>query len=163
MRKRNLLIILILVLTLTTIVISGCSFTKSTKVIVEDRDIESIEVLFYNSNGESTKYVLTSGEMEDITKLFDNLGYIDRQYVSNPIISETFDYSLKIDVAKKGLKKAYTYYVYIGRTYSYKVNDKDILNQTESKYLLIETDQLKYKGEVNEEILNYLGLIRASL
>ena len=48
-------------------------------------------------------------------------------YISNPIISETFDYTLEINVAKKGMKKAYTYYVKIGRVYSYSLNNTEII------------------------------------
>ena len=161
--NKKILVCLVCIIVLMTVVFTACSFTKSTKVIVENRDIESINLIVFDSQNTSHKYELTSGEITKLKDMLDNLGYIEREYISNPIISETFDYTLEVNVAKKGLKKAYTYYVKIGRVYSYSINNKDILNQKEPTYLSIETNQLKYAGQANEEIVAYLALMKASI
>ncbi len=161
--KRIVLALVLISIIVISLGLSSCSLTKSTKVFVEDREISSIKMIVYTADAQSKEYKFTKEEISSLKKMFDNLGYIERQYVSNPIISESFDYTLEFNVAKKGVKKAYKYYVYVGRTYTYSIDDKQVLSQTESKYLSIATDQLKYKGEVNEEILNYLSLAKASI
>ena len=148
-------VLLIIVLTLS---LFGCA-PKSTKVIVEDREVGSIDLLVFNDSDQSVKYTLTGEEQGELVKMLDNLGYMDRIILSNTIPSETFEYALTINVNKKGLKKAYSYYVYIGKTETYTVAGKDITT-TKDKYLRIETDSKKYEGEANQEVINYLKQLK---
>jgi len=160
---KKVAIILIAIVVVCVCIFSGCNATKSIKVFPEDREVSGVTLVVYNSKSESVRYSFTSEEIEKLKTIFGNLGYIERQYISNPIISETFDYILEVNVEKKGLSKAYTYYVYIGREYSYSVNDTEIINQKESKYLKIKTNSKKYQGEANDEVINYLAFVEAAI
>ena len=136
----------------------GCA-PKSVKVIVEDRSVDSIDLLVFDETSKSVKYTLSGEEQGELIKMLDNLGYMDRLIVPNTIASESFEYSLTINVSKKGLKKAYSYYVYIDKTETYTIAGKDITNRKD-KYLRVVTDSKKYEGEANQEVINYLKQLK---
>ena len=160
------LTILIAIIIILTMLLASCSFNKSEKIIPEDREIESIELLVYNENSESVKQTLSDSDKQDIIEMFNNLGYIDRYYnqvdITKKLSSEEFEYMLTINVAKKGLKKAYSYYVYINRTSTYIVAGKEVTNN-EPKYLRVDTGSKKFKGDATDEIINLLNEIKQTL
>ncbi len=155
MKKSVVFIILIIILMLS---LFGCA-PKSVKVIVEDRSVDSIDLLVFDETSKSVKYTLSGEEQGELIKMLDNLGYMDRLIVPNTIASESFEYSLTINVGKKGLKKAYSYYVYIDMTETYTIAGKDITNRKD-KYLRVVTDSKKYEGEANQEVINYLKQLK---
>ena len=155
MKKSVVFIILIIILMLS---LFGCA-PKSVKVIVEDRSVDSIDLLVFDETNKSIKYTLSGEEQGELIKMLDNLGYMDRLIVPNTIASESFEYSLTINVGKKGLKKAYSYYVYIDKTETYTIAGKDITNRKD-KYLRVVTDSKKYEGEANQEVINYLKQLK---
>ena len=155
MKKSVVFIILIIILMLS---LFGCA-PKSVKVIVEDRSVDSIDLLVFDETSKSIKYTLSGEEQGELIKMLDNLGYMDRLIVPNTIASESFEYSLTINVGKKGLKKAYSYYVYIDKTETYTIAGKDITNRKD-KYLRVVTDSKKYEGEANQEVINYLKQLK---
>ena len=155
MKKSVVFIILIIILMLS---LFGCA-PKSVKVIVEDRSVDSIDLLVFDETSKSVKYTLSGEEQGELIKMLDNLGYMDRLIVPNTIASESFEYSLTINVSKKGLKKAYSYYVYIDKTETYTIAGKDITNRKD-KYLRVVTDSKKYEGEANQEVINYLKQLK---
>ena len=155
MKKSVVFIILIIILMLS---LFGCA-PKSVKVIVEDRSVDSIDLLVFDDTSKSVKYTLSGEEQGELIKMLDNLGYMDRLIVPNTIASESFEYSLTINVGKKGLKKAYSYYVYIDKTETYTIAGKDITNRKD-KYLRVVTDSKKYEGEANQEVINYLKQLK---
>jgi len=155
MKKSVVFIILIIILMLS---LFGCA-PKSVKVIVEDRSVDSIDLLVFDDTSKSVKYTLSGEEQGELIKMLDNLGYMDRLIVPNTIASESFEYSLLINVGKKGLKKAYSYYVYIDKTETYTIAGKDITNRKD-KYLRVVTDSKKYEGEANQEVINYLKQLK---
>ena len=155
MKKSVVFIILIIILMLS---LFGCA-PKSVKVIVEDRSVDSIDLLVFDDTSKSVKYTLSGEEQGELIKMLDNLGYMDRLIVPNAIASESFEYSLTINVSKKGLKKAYSYYVYIDKTETYTIAGKDITNRKD-KYLRVVTDSKKYEGEANQEVINYLKQLK---
>ena len=159
--KKTVLVLVILTMILS-LSLFGCNATKSSKVIPENRSVDSIDLLVFNSADQSVKCTLADVERDKLIEMFDNLGYMDRLYITNPVSSESFEYSLTINVAKKGLKKAYSYYVYIDRTSSYNVNGKNLVDQRDELYLRIETDSKKYEGKCNQEIINYLKQLKAN-
>ncbi len=155
MKKSVVFVILIIILMLS---LFGCA-PKSVKVIVEDRSVDSIDLLVFDDTSKSVKYTLSGEEQGELIKMLDNLGYMDRLIVPNTIASESFEYSLTINVGKKGLKKAYSYYVYIDKTETYTIAGKDITNRKD-KYLRVVTDSKKYEGEANQEVINYLKQLK---
>ena len=155
MKKSIVFVILIIILMLS---LFGCA-PKSVKVIVEDRSVDSIDLLVFDETSKSVKYTLSGEEQGELIKMLDNLGYMDRLIVPNTIASESFEYSLTINVGKKGLKKAYSYYVYIDKTETYTIAGKDITNRKD-KYLRVVTDSKKYEGEANQEVINYLKQLK---
>ena len=155
MKKSVVFVILIIILMLS---LFGCA-PKSVKVIVEDRSVDSIDLLVFDETSKSVKYTLSGEEQGELIKMLDNLGYMDRLIVPNTIASESFEYFLTINVSKKGLKKAYSYYVYIDKTETYTIAGKDITNRKD-KYLRVVTDSKKYEGEANQEVINYLKQLK---
>ena len=155
--KKKLFVSIILIIVLA-IALFGCA-PKSTKVIVEDREISSIDLLVFDDNDQSVKHTLTDEEKAELIEMFDNLGYMERLIVQNKIPSEEFQYLLTINVAKKKTKKAYSYYVYIDKTETYTIGDIEKETRDE-KYLRIVTDSKKYEGHVTQEIINYLKQLK---
>ena len=155
--KKTIFLSLIIIIVLS-LSLFGCA-PKSVKVIVEDREVGSIDLLVFDDTAKSIKYTLSGEEQSQLIQMLDNLGYMDRYIVPNAIASESFEYSLTINVNKKGLKKAYSYYVYIDKTETYTIAGKDITNRKE-KYLRIVTDSKKYEGEANQEVINYLTQLK---
>ena len=165
MNKKVILIVSILMI--VSIMLSACSLTKSSKVIPEDREVESLELLVYNADNEAVKNTLSNVDTQKLLELFDNLGYIDRYIsqldVTKKLTSEEFTYALTVNIKKKGLKKAYSYYIYIGRTATYTLANKSIETKEDVKYMRIDTGSKKYKGEATEEIVKILEGIKENL
>ncbi len=161
--KKSLVIISILLIVILSFSLVGCSLTKSVKVIPEGREVESMELIVFNAKAESVRFDLTNEEVNKLSTMFDNLGYLERQYIANPIQNERIEYTLVVNVAKKNIfKKAYTYYIYIGVATNSIYDNMPIINSPESSFLRVETDSAKYSGKVNEEVLSYLGLLKAA-
>ena len=163
MKKALVLTSIILIIVLSVSLV-GCSLTKSVKVIPEGREVDSMELIVFNAKSESVRFDLTHEEVSKLETMFDNLGYLERQYISNPITNERIEYTLVVNVAKKSLfKKAYTYYIYVGfSTNSIIDNVPIITNSPETAFLRVETESSKYSGNVNEEVLSYLALLKAA-
>ena len=161
--KKSLVIVSILLIVVLSVSLIGCSLTKSVKVIPEGREVESMELIIFNAKSESVRFNLTNEEVQKLATMFDNLGYLERQYIANPITNEKIEYTLVVNVAKKNMfKKAYTYYIYIGVSTNSIVDNMPIINSPESTFLRVETESAKYSGNVNEEVLAYLGLLKAA-
>ncbi len=161
--KKSLVIVSILLIVILSFSLIGCSLTKSVKVIPEGREVESMELIVFNAKAESVRFDLTNEEVNKLSTMFDNLGYLERQYIANPIQNERIEYTLVVNVAKKNIfKKAYTYYIYIGVATNSIYDNMPIINSPESSFLRVETDSAKYSGKVNEEVLSYLGLLKAA-
>ena len=164
--NRKLLIISVLAVLIVSVMLSSCSLTKSEKIIPEDRTVESIEMLVFNADQESVKQKLSSADTQDLIEMFNNLGYIDRYIeqvdLTKSIASEEYDYMLTIHIAKKGVKKAYEYYVYVGRKSTTTVAGKDIVKE-EPKYLKVDTGKKKFKGDATDEIVKLLKSIKENL
>ena len=161
--KKSLVIVSTLLIIVLSISLIGCSLTKSVKTIPEGREIESMELIVFNAKAESVRFDLTHEEISKLETMFDNLGYLERQYIANPITNERIEYTLVVNVAKKNIfKKAYTYYVYVGVSTNSIYDNMPIINSPESTFLRVETDSAKYSGKVNEEVLSYLGLLKAA-
>ena len=133
----------------------------------EKREVESIDLLVFNENGESVKKTLSDEEKQSLIDKFNDLGYMDRYIkqfdLSKTVSAEEFEYSLTINIKKKGLKKAYSYYVYIGRHVTYKVGSKELVNDYEEKYLKMDNGSKQYTGEVTDEIATLLKDIKLSM
>ncbi|MCR4874910.1 MAG: hypothetical protein K5923_04140 [Clostridia bacterium] len=161
--KKSLVIVSILLIVILSFSLVGCSLTKSVKVIPEGREVESMELIVFNAKAESIRFDLTNEEVNKLSTMFDNLGYLERQYIANPIQNERIEYTLVVNIAKKNIfKKAYTYYIYIGVATNSIYDNMPIINSPESSFLRVETDSAKYSGKVNEEVLSYLGLLKAA-
>ncbi len=161
--KKSLVIISILLIVILSFSLVGCSLTKSVKVIPEGREVESMELIVFNAKAESVRFDLTNEEVNKLSTMFDNLGYLERQYIANPIQNERIEYTLVVNVAKKNIfKKAYTYYIYIGVATNSIYDNMPIINSPESSFLRVATDSANYSGKVNEEVLSYLGLLKAA-
>ena len=163
--KKIVTILSILIVLILGMALSSCSFTKSSKVLPENRDVESIDILVFNENGESVKKTLSEEEKQSLVEKFNDLGYMDRYVIDlkKTVSSEEFEYALTINIKKKGLKKAYSYYVYIGRHVTYKVVGKEITTEYEEKYLKIDDGKKQFAGEVTDEIANVLKEIKLSM
>ena len=163
---KRLTISIISIIVIISILLSGCSLTKSEKIIPEDREVESIDLLVFNEDKESVKHTLGDIDKDELVEMFNNLGYIDRYIkevdLTKTLSSEEFEYMLTIHIAKKGLKKAYDYYVYIGRTSTYTALGKEITNN-EPKYLKVDTGKKQFKGDATDEIINLLSGIKDNL
>ena len=163
--KKIITIISILIVLILGMSLSACSFTKSSKVLPEDREVESIDLLVFNENGESVKQTLTDEQKQSLVTKFNDLGFMDRSVIDlkKTVSSEEFEYALTINIKKKGLKKAYSYYVYIGRHVTYKVVGKEITTEYEEKYLKIDDGKKQFSGEVTDEIAKELKEIKLSI
>ncbi len=163
--KKIVTIISILVVLVLGMALSSCSFSKSSKVLPEKREVESIDLLVFNENGESIKKTLSDEEKQSLVEKFNDLGYMDRYIIDlkKTISSEEFDYTLTINIKKKGLKKAYSYYVYIGRYLTYKAIGKEITKEYDEKYLKIDDGKKQFAGQVTDEIAKQLKEIKLSM
>ena len=161
--KKALVFVSIILVLVISISLIGCSLTKSVKVIPECRAVDSMELIVYNAKAESVRFDLTQEEITKLESMFDNLGYLERQYISNPITNQRDEYTLVVNVAKKSaFKKAYTYYIYIGFETNSIYDSMPVITSPEKAFLRVETDSAKYSGSVNEEVLSYLALLKAA-
>ena len=167
MKRKILVVISIVLVCVMSIAFAACSFTKSSKVLPEGREISSIELMVYNSNNESVKKELNDEDKQSLIDYFNDLGFMDRYVeqfdVSKKLSSEEFKYVLEIKVKKKGLKKAYTYYVKIGRSATYRAMNKELFTEVDDKYLKIETESKKFKGEASQEVVDFLNRQRLAM
>ena len=167
MQRKLLVVISIVLVCVMSISFSACSLTKSSKVLPEGRSVESIDLMVYNTSNESVKKTLSEEDRNKLVEMFDDLGFMDRYIpqldLKKKLSSEEFKYVLTINIAKKGLKKAYSYYVYIGRTATYTAMNKEIFTEEKDKYLRIETDSKKYEGDASQEIVDHLNRLRLAM
>ena len=58
--NKRLTVLVISIILILSMLLASCSFTKSEKILPEDREVESIELLVFNREKESVKKTLSN-------------------------------------------------------------------------------------------------------
>jgi hypothetical protein len=156
--KKKILIILTLIIILSTFVFAGCSSKKTNTINQSKREIESI-TYYYRADidANTLTYNLSSAEIEEAKKLFDNVGELERKILNTDKEQEYYKYTLKITLKKKFLKKAKTYYVYVDYNYlGTNIFTKDPQWYSNEDRVDMSIDDTKYKGTATPEFTTFL-------
>jgi len=155
-------LVLAVCIILSIVVLSTCLFAchKTTTLVPEGRTTSSISLYYRaDADAETKSYDLSFEEIVDMLSKLDECGVVEKDLlsaVSGAVLNEYFTYEIRVNIDRKGLKKAKTIYIYVGRVQSVANPLGGTIDNVSKDYIRMK-DGDTYKGTATNDLLTYLG------